>query len=170
MLGTSAETLVAEPGPRPGLRGPSDDVATTLLRLAETLRKGGVSAGMLVASKEVSGFRVITNPDLATFPQLRQELATLRSRLEDALVAGHVAPSSTIEESRRSLAKAALELARPDDETGPILLRLSWAADHLLKAGKQARTDDDLTPTLARLAVSAATLWRIAARMLAPEA
>lgn len=165
MLGMSAEEARSyrrshrEQGPKP------DGIAASLLKLASTLRRGLASAGLLVASDEISGFQVIHNPDTATLPELRQELAILRARLEDSLHSGSTAPSPVIDEVRQSLAEAATELARQSTEIHRTLERLGRAADHLHQAGEVARLSDDLTPTLAQLAVSAATLWSIATRI-----
>lgn len=167
MLGMSAESVRSEHRVHQQVASEPMGVAGSLLKLAQTLRKGGASAGMLVASEGVSGFQVIRNPDTATLPELRRELAVLRSRLEDSLLAGTTSPSPAIEEVRQSLSEAALELARPGGEIHRSLQSLGWAADHLHRSGEEARNADDLTPDLAQLAVSAATLWSITARIFA---
>ncbi|MCB1034681.1 MAG: hypothetical protein KDD47_12690 [Acidobacteria bacterium] len=165
MFGTSAESVRPAHHPRLGLTSQAGGVAASLLKLAQTLRSGGATAGVLVASPGVSGFQVISNPETASLTDLRQELAALRARLEDSLLSGSTSPSEDVDEARQSLAEAATELARPDTEIPRLLLRLSWAADHLLRAGDTARLTDDLTPAHAQLAVAAATLWRIAMRL-----
>lgn len=140
-------------------------LATSLLKLAQTLRRGSVQATSLMTSEEVSGFRVIRDPAAADFHELKLELAALRGRLDEAIIAG-LGGSETIYEAQLGLTEVAAELHRSEPAVDLLADGFGWAADRIQETGADAQARGELTFSLSQLAVSSAALWDVAQRVL----
>ncbi|MCH9649151.1 MAG: hypothetical protein K0U98_13005 [Deltaproteobacteria bacterium] len=140
-------------------------LAVSLLKLAQTLRRGSVQATSLMTSEEVSGFRIIRDPTATDFRELKLELAALRGRLDEAMIAG-IGDSATIYEAQLGLTEVAAELIRPEPSIDLLTDGFGWAADRIQETSAEACERGELTFSLSQLAVSSAALWDVAQRVL----
>src|SRR5215469_9842041 len=67
------------------IQGGDAQTASSLIQLAQSIRQGKISAEEIKAHNLVSGLQYIADPAQATVEDLRHELLTLRSQLEQAI-------------------------------------------------------------------------------------
>ncbi len=94
------------------IQGGDAQTAAALIQLAQAIRYGDIRADEIKAQNLLSGLQVIADPTQASVLDLRRELATLRSKLEQAISFQEIPDAADAEEAKASLAVAETELAK----------------------------------------------------------
>src|SRR6266481_2028346 len=94
------------------IQGGDAQTASSLIQLAQSIRRGEIRAEEIKARNLVSGLQYIADPAQATVEDLRRELLALRTQLEQAIASQEFSDPVDVEDARESLATAETELTK----------------------------------------------------------
>src|SRR5258708_3840964 len=95
------------------IQGGDAQTASSLIHLAQSIRRGEIRAEEMKAHHLVSGLQNIADPAQASVEDLRHELLALRIQLEQAIASQEFSDPADAEDARESLATTETELAKP---------------------------------------------------------
>jgi len=132
------------------IQGGDAQTASSLIQLAQSIRRGKISAQEIKARNLVSGQQYIADPAQASVEDLRRELLALRTQLEEAVAA------------QDSLATAETELTKSQPNGNRVLRKLDELSQIITRSAQTADAAGKLGALIIRLAPVAATLWQVA--------
>jgi len=145
------------------LQGGDAETVAQLVKLAQGIRSGAIEVtGLLEADSVVSGLQYIADPAHATPGDLRQEVAALRTQLEQAFAEGGITDDAGIQDATAALTAAESELSAPQPQGSRVVRKLSEVSDILTEGAEAAENAGKVGEHLAKLAPIAAILWQVA--------
>ena len=147
------------------IQGGDAQQAAALIQLAQAIRRGEITADEIIAQSVVTGLQYISDPAQATADDLRCELATLRTQLEQAINAHEFADQTDAEDAKESLAIAETELSKPQPGGNRIIRKLDEANSIITKSAETAEQAGKIGAVLMKLAPAVAILWQVAQRI-----
>ena len=78
------------------IQGGDAQTATSLIQLAQAIHRGDIRADEIKARNLVSGLQYIADPAQASVEDLRNELAALRTQLEQAIAAQEISDAADV--------------------------------------------------------------------------
>ncbi len=148
------------------IQGGDVQSAAALVQLAQAIQRGDISADEIKARNLVSGLQYIADPTQASIEDLRRELATLRTRLGQAIAAQEIPDPADAEDAQESLTTAEAELAKPQPNGGRVLRKLDALSQIVTRSAETAQVVGKLGAIVIQLAPLAATLWQVAQKLL----
>lgn len=145
------------------IQGGEAQSAATLVSLAHAIQRGDISAEEIKVHNLVSGLQYISDPAQANIEDLRRELASFHTQLEQA-VAAHEIPDSAYVISNLAIVEA--ELAKPEPNSNRVLRKLDDLSQIVTRSAETAEAAGKLGALVIRLAPVVATLWQVAQRHL----
>src|SRR5258708_28463879 len=94
------------------IQGGDAQTASSLIHLAQSIRRGEIRAEEIKARNLVSGLQYIADPAQASVEDLRHELLALRTQLEQASASQEVSDPGDAEDAAASPATAKTEVAQ----------------------------------------------------------
>jgi hypothetical protein len=144
------------------MQGGDAQTASSLIQLAQSIRRGEISAEEIKARNLVSGLQYIADPAQASVEDLRQELLALRTQLEQAIASQEFADPADAQDARESLTTTETELAKPHPNGNRVLRKLDELSQIITRSAETADAAGKLGALVIRLAPLAATLWQVA--------
>lgn len=148
------------------LQGGDGQTASTLIQLAQAIQRGDISADGIEAHHLVSGLQYIAGPAQMSVEDLRRELSTLRTRLEQAIAAQEISDAVDAENAQESLKNAEDELAKPQPHGNHVLRKLDEFSQIMTRSAEAAKAAGKLGTIVMQLAPLAAAVWQIAQTLL----
>ena len=148
------------------MQGGDTQTASSLIHLAQSIRRGEIRAEEIKAHNLVSGLQYITDPAQASVEDLHHELLALRTQLEQAVASHEFSYPADAEDAQESLATAETELAKPHPNGNRVLRKLDEFSQIITRSAEMADAAGKLGALVIRLAPLAATRWQIAQRLL----
>jgi hypothetical protein len=137
-----------------------------LVALAREIRSGRIDARQIRAQNVVSGLQYIKNPANATVPQLRNELAVLRRRLDEVVAAGEFEDGTESADAINALDAAQKELQANAGKGSRVIRKLAELTDIVTSVAERASRAGKAVSGVSALAPLVATVWQIAQRLL----
>jgi hypothetical protein len=144
------------------MQGGDAQIASSLIHLAQSIRRGEINAEEIKARNLVSGLQYIADPAQANVEDLRRELLALRTQLEQAVASHEFSDPADAQDAQESLATAATELAKPQPNGNRVLRKLDELSQIIMRSAETADAAGKLGALVIRLAPVAATLWQVA--------
>ena len=144
------------------IQGGDTQAASSLIQLAQSIRRGEIRADEIKARNLVSGLQYIADPAHASVEDLRHELLALRTQLEQAIASHEFSDPADAQDAQESLATAATELAKPQPNGNRVLRKLDEFSQIITRSAETADAAGKLGALVIRLAPLAATLWQVA--------
>jgi hypothetical protein len=144
------------------LQGGEAQTASSLIQLAQSIRRGEIRAEEIKARNLVSGLQYIADPAQASVEDLRHELLALHTQLEQAIAAQEFSDPADAEDAQDSLAMTETELARSQPNGNRVLRKLDELSQIITRSAQTADAAGKLGALVIRLAPLAATLWQVA--------
>ena len=144
------------------IQGGDAQTASSLVQLAQSIRQGKISAEEIKARNLVSGLQYIADPAQATVEDMRRELLSLRTQLEQAIASHEFSDPADAEDAQASLATAETELAKPEPNGNRVLRKLDELSQIITRTAETADAAGKLGALVIQLAPLAATLWQVA--------
>ena len=144
------------------IQGGDAQTASSLIQLAQSIRQGQMSAEEIKARNLVSGLQYIADPAQASVEDLRRELLTLRTQLEQAVASHEFSDPADAEDAQDSLVTAETELAKSQPNGNRVLRKLDELSQIITRTAETADAAGKLGALVIRLAPLAATLFQIA--------
>jgi hypothetical protein len=144
------------------LQGGEAQTASSLIQLAQSIRRGEIRAEEIKARNLVSGLQYIADPAQSTVEDLRRELLALRTQLEEAIASHDFSDPVNAQDAQDSLATAETELAKPQPNGNRVLRKLDEFSQIITRSAETAEAAGKLSALVIRLAPVAATLWQVA--------
>jgi hypothetical protein len=148
------------------IQGADPQAAIVLIKEAQAIRQGTISADDIKARNVVSGFQYIADPSHSSVEDLRCELAALRTQLEQAITAQEISDDTDANDAKESLATAEEELAKPQPNGNRVLRKLGELSDIVIRSAEAAEAAGKLGALVIHIAPVAASVWQIAQRLL----
>ncbi len=148
------------------MQGGNQQQAAALVRLAEAIKRGEISADEIKARNLVSGLQYIADPTTASKEDLQHELVALQTRLEQAIVAQEIPDAADAEDATEGLVTAESEMAKPQPNGQRVLRKLDEVSTILTRSAEAAEATGKLGALVIQLAPLAATVWQVAQRLL----
>src|SRR5258708_26105664 len=148
------------------VQGGDAQTASTLIQLAQAIRRGDISADEIETHHLVSGLQYIADPAQANVEDLRRELAALRTKLEQAIASQEIPDTADAEDAQESLKSAEDELAKPQPHGNRVLRKLDEFSQIITRSAETADASAKLEAKIIQLAPLAATVWQIAHKLL----
>ncbi|HET8912028.1 MAG TPA: hypothetical protein VFN23_11225 [Ktedonobacteraceae bacterium] len=142
--------------------GADPQQAAALVQLAQSIRRGEITADKIRARNIVTGLQYISDPAHATSDELRKEVEALRSKVDKAIVAQEIPDEADAQDARESLEVAEKELAKPQPNGQRVLRKLDEATTILTKSADLAQSAGKVGAYVLQLAPLAATVWQVA--------
>jgi len=144
------------------IQGGDAQTASSLIHLAQSIRRGEIHAEEIKARNLVSGLQYIADPAQASVEDLRRELLALRAQLEQAIASQEFSDPANAQDAQDSLATAETELAKPEPNRNRVLRKLDELSQIITRSAETADAAGKLGALVIRLAPLAATLWQVA--------
>jgi len=144
------------------IQGGDAQTASSLIHLAQSIRRGEIRAEEIKARHLVSGLQYITDPAQASVEDLRHELLALRTQLEQAIASQEFSDPADAEDAQDSLATTETELSKPQPNGNRVLRKLDELSQIITRSAQTADAAGKLGALVIRLAPLAATLWQVA--------
>jgi hypothetical protein len=144
------------------MQGGDAQTASSLIQLAQSIRRGEIRAEEIKARNLVSGLQYIADPAQASVEDLRHELLALRTQLEQAIASQEFSDPAEAQDARESLATTEMELAKPQPNGNRVLRKLDELSQIITRTAETADAAGKLGALVIRLAPLAATLWQVA--------
>ena len=144
------------------MQGGDAQTASSLIQLAQSIRRGEIRADEIKARHLVSGLQYIADPTQATAEDLRRELLGLRTQLEQAIASQEFSDLADAQDAQESLATAATELTKSHPNGNRVLRKLDELSQIITRSAETADAAGKLGALVIRLAPLAATLWQVA--------
>jgi len=144
------------------IQGGDAQTASSLIQLAQSIRRGKISAQEIKARNLVSGQQYIADPAQASVEDLRRELLALRTQLEEAVAAQEFSDPADAQDAQDSLATAETELTKSQPNGNRVLRKLDELSQIITRSAQTADAAGKLGALIIRLAPVAATLWQVA--------
>ncbi len=144
------------------MQGGDAQTASELVKLAQAIGRGEISADEIKARNLVSGLQYIADPAHASVEDLRQELVALRAQLEQAIASHEFADPADAQDAQESLASVTTELARPEPSGNRVLRKLDEASQIITRSAETADAAGKLGALVIQLAPLAAMLGQVA--------
>jgi len=106
------------------IQGGDAQTASSLIQLAQSIRRGEIRAEEIKARNLVSGLQYIADPTQANVEDLRRELLALRIQLEQAIASHEFSDPVDAQDAQESLATTETELAKPQHNGNRVLRKL----------------------------------------------
>src|SRR5258708_5520470 len=148
------------------VQGGDAQTASTLIQLAQAIRRGDISADEIETHHLVSGLQYIADPTQASVEDLRRELAALRAKLEQAIAGQEIPDVADAEDAQESLKSAEDELAKPQPHSNRVLRELDEFSQIMTRSAETAEAAGKLGSSVMQLAPLAAAVWQIAQKLL----
>ena len=148
------------------IQGGDAQSAAALVQLAQAIQRGDISADEIKARHLVSGLQYIADPTQASVEDLRRELATLGTKLEQAITAQEIPDAADAEDAQESLTTAETELAKPQPNGGRVLRKLDALSQIVTRSADTAQAGGKLGAIVIQLAPIVATVWQVAQMLL----
>ena len=148
------------------MQGGDAQTASSLIHLAQSIRRGEIRAEEIKARNLVSGLQYIADPAQATVEDLRRELLALRTQLEEAIASQEFSDPADVEDATDSLATAEAELSKPQPNGHRVLRKLDELSQIITRTAETADAAGKLGAWVIRLAPLAATVWQVAQKLL----
>ena len=148
------------------MQGGDAQTASSLIHLAQSIRRGEIRADEIKARNLVSGLQYIADPAQASVEDLRHELPALRTQLEQAIASQEFSDPADAEDAQDSLATTETELAKPQPNGNRVLRKLNEFSQIITRSAETADAAGKLGAWVIRLAPVVAAVWQIAQRIL----
>ena len=147
------------------IQGGDAHSASALVGLAQSIRRGKISAEDIRARNLVSGLQYIADPTQASVEDLRRELVALRTQLDQAISLQEIPNAADADDAKESLATAEAELNKPQPHPNRVLRKLDEFSQIVTRSAESAEAAGKLGAMIIKLAPIAATLWQVAQRL-----
>lgn len=144
------------------IQGADPQQAAALVQLAQSIRRGEITADEIRARNIVTGLQYISDPAHATSDELRKEVEALRSKVDKAIGAQEIPDEADAQDAKESLEVAEKELAKPQPNGQRVLRKLDEATTILTKSADLAQSAGKVGAYVLQLAPLAATVWQVA--------
>ncbi len=141
--------------------GDAQQNAVFLVNLAQSIRRGEISADEINALDVVVGLQYISEPSKVTTEDVRKEVAALLTKVNEAIAAHEIPKQGDAKDAQTSLQSAEEELASTQPDGERVVHKLDEANRILTKSAEMAQSASSL---VAKLAPIAAAVWAIARR------
>ncbi len=148
------------------IQGGEAQSAAALVSLAHAIQRGDISAEEITARNLVSGLQYISDPAQANMEDLRRELASLHTQLEQAVAAHEIPDAADANDAISNLTSAEAELVKPEPNSNRVLRKLDELSQIVTRSAETAEAAGKLGALVIRLAPVVATLWQVAQRHL----
>jgi hypothetical protein len=144
------------------IQGGDAQTASSLIQLAQAIRRGDIHAEEIKARHLVSGLQYIADPAQASVEDLRRELLALRTQLGQAIASQEFTDPVDAQDATNSLVTVEAELAKPQPNGNRVLRKLDELSQIITRTAETADAAGKLGALIIRLAPVAATLWQVA--------
>src|SRR5260221_1914519 len=141
------------------IQGGDAKTASSLIHLAQSIRRGEIRAEEIKARHLVSGLQYIADPAQANVEDLRHELLALRTQLEQAIASQEFSDPADAEDARESLATTETELAKPQPNGNRVLRKLDELSQIIMRSAETADAAGKLGALVIWLAPPSPMRW-----------
>jgi hypothetical protein len=148
------------------IQGANTQSATSLVQLAQAIRRGDIQADEIKTHNVVSGLQYIADPTQVSVEDFRRELTALQECLEQAIAAQEIPDPVDAADAKESLTTAEAELAKPQPSGSRVVRKLDEVCQILTHSAQAAESAGKIGALVIKLAPVAATLWQVAQHIL----